>query len=180
MGSLIQDLRFAIRQVCRNPGTTAIAVITLALGIGASTTIFSMVNGFFLRPLPYPQPDRMAVLVRHEEGISSKTGQFVQEDDTTQTGETWEIARDNLTSVRLAVFGGTSGVNLAAGPEGSSEVRFVQDMRVSAHFFEVLGIQPLLGRGFTEDEDRPGGSKVVILSYSIWQSVMHGDPQVLV
>jgi predicted permease len=179
MSGLLQDLRFAVRQIRKNPGATSVAVLTLALGIGVNTVIFDMANGFLLRPLPYPEPDRLAVLVRHQEGISPKTGQFVQEDNPSQDGETWEIARDHLRSVRLAIFGGTSGVNLASGPGAEAAVRYVQDMRVSAHYFEVLGIQPFMGRGFTEEEDRPGGPKAVVVSYSLWQSALKEDPQIL-
>jgi predicted permease len=142
------------------------------------------VNGFLLRPLPYPEFDRLAVLILHQEGISTKTGQFVQKDNNSQDGETWEMVRDNVPSVQAAIFGGTSGVNLQAGSDSGNgdrpgEVRYVQDMRVSAHYFDVLGIQPFLGRGFTAEEDRPNGPNAVIVSYALWQSVFHADRQVL-
>jgi predicted permease len=179
MSGLWNDLRYALRQLHKNPGFAAIAIITLALGTGANTTIFSLVNGFLLRPLPYPEPDRLAVVIRHTEGVSTKTGQFTQDDDPTQDGLTWEVVRDRVPSAHAAVFGGTSGVNLVAGSAAGSEVRYVQDMRVSAAYFNVLGIEPSVGRSFNEQEDRPGGPNVVILSYSLWQSAFHGDPQIL-
>jgi predicted permease len=175
MTGLVADLRYALRQLHKSPGFAAIAILTLALGIGCNTTIFSMVNAFLLRPLPYPDPDRLAVVIRHVEGVSPQSGQFVQEDDPTQDGKTWEEVRDQIPAVQAAVFGGTSGINLAAGPAPGSEIRFVQDMRVSAQYFNVLGITPLLGRSFTEEEDRPNGPNAVILSYALWQSVFHGD-----
>jgi predicted permease len=187
----IQNLRLALRQLYRNPGFALAVTLTLALGIGVNTAVFTLVNGFLLRPLPYPEPDRLAVLILHREGVSPKSGQFVQDDENSQDGETWELVRDNVPSVRAAIFGGTSGVNLGvnlganlgANPQGGSDsgngVRYVQDMRVSAHYFEVLGIQPFLGRGFTEEEDRPNGPNAVIVTYGIWQSVFHGDPQIL-
>src|ERR1700758_2838562 len=125
-------LGYALRQLRKNPGFAAIAIITLALGIGANTTIFSWVNAFLLRPLPYPQPDRLGVVVRHVEGVSPQSGQFVQEDDPTQDGRTWEEVRDQMPSVHAAVFAGTSGVNLVAGSGPGAEIRYVQDMRVSA------------------------------------------------
>ena len=176
----IQDLRLAVRQLQKNPGFVLAVTLTLALGIGVNTAVFTLVNAFLLRPLPYPEPNRLAVLVvLHQEGISSKSGQFVQDDDTSQDGETWEMVRDNVPAVQAAAFGATSGVNLQAGSTSGTSVRYVQDMRVSAHYFDVLGIQPFLGRGFTEQEDRPNGPNAVILSYALWQSVFHGDPQVL-
>jgi predicted permease len=175
---LINDLRFALRQLHKNPGFLFAVTLTLALGIGVNTAVFSLVNGFILRPLPYPEPDRLAVLMLHQEGIS-KSGEFVQEDDPSQDGETWEMIRDNVPAVRAASFGGTSGVNLQAGVGPATNVRYVQDMRVSAHFFDVLGIQPLLGRGFTEEEDRPNGPNAVIVSHALWQSFCQGDPHAL-
>ena len=89
------------------------------------------------------------------------------------------MIRDGVPAVQAASFGGTSGVNLQAASGPGTDVRYVQDMRVSAHYFDVLGIQPLLGRGFTEEEDRPNGPKAVILSHALWQSVFRADPQVL-
>jgi predicted permease len=181
---VINDLRLALRQLHKNPGFALAIILTLALGVGVNTAVFSLVNGFLLRPLPYPQPDRLAVLILHQEGISTKTGQFVQKDNNSQDGETWEMVRDNVPSVQAAIFGGTSGVNLQAGSDSGNgdrpgEVRYVQDMRVSAHYFDVLGIQPFLGRGFTAEEDRPKGPNAVIVSYALWQSVFHADRQVL-
>jgi predicted permease len=175
----IQDLRLALRQLYRNPGFALAVTLTLALGIGVNTAVFTLVNGFLLRPLPYPEADRLAVLILHREGISPKSGQFVQNDDNSQDGETWELVRDNVPSVQAAIFGGTSGVNLQAASDSGNGVRYVQDMRVSAHYFEVLGIPPFLGRGFSEEEDRPNGPNAVIVTYALWQSVFQGDPQIL-
>ena len=175
----IQDLRLALRQLYRNPGFALAVTLTLALGIGVNAAVFTLVNGFLLRPLPYPEPDRLAVLILHQEGVSPKSGQFVQDDDNSQDGETWEMARDNVPSVQAAIFGGTSGVNLQAASDSGNSVRYVQDMRVSAHYFDVLGIPPFLGRGFSEEEDRPNGPNAVIVTYALWQSVFHGDPQIL-
>lgn len=179
MSGLAQDLRYGVRQLRKNPGFAMIAIITLALGIGANTTIFSLVNAFLLRPLPYPQPERLGVLVRHMEGVSPQSGQFVQEDDPTEDGKTWEEVRDQIPSAHGAVFAGTSGVNLVAGFGPGAEIRYVQDMRVSAGYFEVLGIPLFLGRGFTQEEDRPGGPNAVIVSYSLWQSALHGDREIV-
>jgi len=173
------DLRYALRQLRKSPGFAAIAIITLALGIGCNSTIFSLVNAFLLRPLPYPEPDKLAVVIRHVEGTSSRTGEFVQEDDPTQDGKTWEEVRDQIPSVHPAAFGGTSGVNLVAGSGSGADVRYVKNMRVSAQYFNVLGIAPILGRSFTQEEDRPNGPNAVILSYALWQSALHGDRDIV-
>lgn len=173
------DLRLALRQLHKNPGFGLTVILTLALGVGVNTAVFTLLNGFLLRSLPYPEPDHLAVLVLHREGISAKSGQFYSEDDPSQDGETWEMVRDGVPSVRAASFGGTSGVNLQAGPEFGRSVHYVQDMRVSAHYFEVLGIQPFLGRGFTEQEDRSGGPNAVILSHALWQSAFQADAHLL-
>jgi len=175
----IHDLRLALRQLYRNPGFALAVTLTLALGIGVNTAVFTLVNGFLLRPLPYPEPDRLAVLILHQEGVSPQSGQFVQNDDNSQDGETWEMVRDNVPSVRAAIFGGTSGVNLQSGSDSGNGVRYVQNMRVSAHYFDVLGIPPFLGRGFSEEEDRPNGPKAVIVTYALWQSVFQGDRQIM-
>ncbi len=175
----IQAVRLALRQLHKNPGFSLAVTVTLALGVGVNTAVFSLLNGFLLRPLPYPEPDRLAVLVLHLEDISPKSGQFEHQDGTSQDGETWEMVRDNVPSVQAASFGITSGVNLQAGSASGSNVRYVQNMRVSAHYFDVLGIQPFLGRGFTDEEDRPNGPSAAIVSYALWQSVFRADPQML-
>jgi len=176
---MLNDMRFALRQLRKNPGFAMTVILTLALGVGVNTAVFSLVNAFLLRPLPYPEPQRLAVLILHQEGISSKTGQFVHDDDNGQDGETWEMVREDVHAVKPAVFGGASGVNLQASSASGVNIRYVQDMRVSAHYFEVLGIQPFLGRGFTEEEDRPNGPNAMVLSYALWQSVFQSDSQVL-
>jgi len=176
---LINDFRFALRQLQKNPGFVLAAALTLALGVGVNTAVFSLVNGFLLRPLPYPEPSRLGVLILHQEGISSKSGQFVEDDDDSQDGQTWEMVRTGVPAVEAASFGGTSGVNLQASSASGTKVRYVQDMRVSADYFDVLGVRPFLGRSFTAEEDRPNGPNAVILSYALWQSALQGDPQVL-
>lgn len=172
-------MRFAIRQLRKNPGFALAVTMTLALGVGVNTAVFSLVNGFLLRPLPYPEPDRLGVLVLHVEGVSERTGQFERQDGTSHDGETWKLVRENVPAVRAASFGLTGGVNLRAGSGSGVNIRYVQDMRVSADYFSVLGVQPFLGRGFSQEEDRPNGPKAAVLSYALWQSAFHSDPQVL-
>jgi hypothetical protein len=179
MNGLLQDVRYALRQLRKNPGFALAVVLTLALGIGVNTAVFSLLNGFLLRPLPYPQPERLGVLMLHREGVMPDTGKVVHEEEDSQDGDTWNWIRDNVPAVREASYGLVSGVNLQAGSTPGAGVRYVQEMRVSAHYFDVLGLPLLLGREFTEEEDRRGGSPVVILSYALWSSVLHGDRQVI-
>ena len=174
-----QDFRFAMRQISRTPGFSFAVILTLALGIGVNTAVFSMVNGFMLRPLPYPDADRIASLILHTEGVSANSGEFGVDDDDSHNGETWDVVSRNLTAAQAAAQGGTTGVNLQAGSQPGASVRYVHATRVSAGYFEVLGIKPLLGRGFTSEEDRPGGPKAVVLGHALWQSAFAGDPQVL-
>lgn len=174
---LTNDFRFALRQLQKNPGFVLTVTLTLALGVGVNTAVFSLVNGFLLRPLPYPDPDRLGVLTLHTEGVS-RSGEVESDENDTQSGQTWVETRESVADVQPASFGGTSGVNLQTGSSGGS-VRYVQGMRVSADYFGVLGIQPFIGRGFTQEEDRPNGPNAVILSYALWQSALQGNPQIV-
>jgi macrolide transport system ATP-binding/permease protein len=164
-----QHLKFAARQFRRSPGFTATVMITLALAIGANTAIFSLVNALMLESLPYPHPERMVTIYARETG--AKSSDFPINLD----GEKWELLRDNVPALISAVSGGTSGINLKAG----SHVEYVHDGRISAHYLDVLGLRPAIGRNFSEEEDRPGGPKAAILSYSIWRNVFGADPSIL-
>ena len=175
MTTVLHDLRYAIRQLRKNPGFALAVVVTLALGIGVNTAVFSLVNGFLLRPLPYPQPERLGVLMLHRQGVMPDTGKAVQEEEDSQDGDTWNWVRDNVSAVREASYGLVSGVN----PQAGTDIRYVHEMRVSVHYFDLLGLPLLLGREFTEEEDRHGGPPVVILSYALWKSAFHGDRQVI-
>jgi predicted permease len=165
-----QYLRSAARQLRRNPGFTATVIITLALSVGANTAIFSLVNALLLKSLPYAHPERMGTIYARVTGPRGSNDALSGID-----GEKWELLRDNVPSLISAVSGGTSGVNLKAG----SHVQYVRDGRVSAHYFDVLALQPVVGRNFSEDEDRPHGPKAVILSYSLWRNVFAEDPAIL-
>jgi predicted permease len=177
---MIEDLRFALRQLHRSPGFAAAVVVTLALAIGVNTAVFSLLDGFLLRTLPYPQPDRIAALVAHEE-LKSNPAQF--EEDDSSDNAAWTAVKENVPSATVAIagagFGSTEGVNLEAGAAQGGETRYVHGVRVSAHYFDVIGIEPLLGRGFTDDEDRPGAGKVVVLSYGLWRTTFHADAAIL-
>jgi putative ABC transport system permease protein len=172
--AVLRDLRYAGRQLRRNPGFTATVLLTLGLAIGANTAVFSMVNALLFRPLPYPQPERLGSLVTHYDGFTSK-GKAITEDDNSSDGETWELVRDNVPAVIAGATSSSRGVNLQAG----TSVRYVREQRVSARYFEALGVRPIFGRTFTEDEDRPNGPQVVVLSYELWQSLLGSDQKAL-
>ena len=164
-----QNLKLAARQLRLNPGFTVTVMITLALAIGANTAIFSLVNALMLKSLPYPQPERMGTI------YSRVTGANASDSPINLDGEKWGLLRDSVPVLISAVSGSTSGINLLAG----SHVEYVHDGRVSAHYFDVLGIRPMIGRSFSEQEDRPNGPKAAILSYGLWRNVFDADPNIL-
>ena len=167
--SLLSDCRFGARQLYKNPGFTLTVVLTLALSVGANTAIFSLVNALLLKSLPYSHPGRMGAI--YTRIIGSETSDKYHN----VNGEQWELLRDHVPALISAVSGGTTGVNLRAG----SRVEYVHRGRVSGHYFDVLAIQPVLGRNFSEDEDRPHGPRAVILSYDLWRNVFGADPALL-
>ncbi|MGH9733879.1 MAG: ABC transporter permease [Candidatus Acidiferrales bacterium] len=165
MRNLPQDFKFAVRQFRRNPGFTATVMITLALAIGANTAIFSVVNALIFESLPYPHPERIGTIYERI------TGAHPSDDGVGIDGERWELLRDNVPALISAATAGWSGVNLRAG----SNIDYVREGRVSAHYLDVLGVPPVIGRNFTKEEDRPGGPKVAILSYNLWRDVFGKD-----
>jgi predicted permease len=172
----MRALKYAFRRLAKAPLFTAIALVTLALGIGVNTAVFSIMDAFLLRTLPYPQPERIAALVVHREGVDpTGGGKAVSEEDDSFEGSSWELLKTSLEGVTLASWGGTDGVNLRAG----DAVRYVAGSRVSARYFDVLGIPLYFGRSFSDEEDRPHGPPVVVLSYALWQSTFHSDPRII-
>ncbi|MGA7313504.1 MAG: ABC transporter permease [Silvibacterium sp.] len=166
MDALRQNLKFAARQLGRNPGFTATVIVTLALSIGANTAIFSIVNALIIKELPYTHPERMGTIFERIQGTQPSSGR------NDINGEQWELLRDNVPSLLSAISGGiSSGVNLLAG----QKVEYVHAGRISAQYFDVLDIRPELGRNFSEDEDRPNGPKATILSYDLWHSIFGND-----
>jgi len=160
MRTFLSDIRYAIRMWSRSPGFVAIAVSTLALGIGANTTMFSIVNATLLRPLAYPDPDRLVVLW---EGRASDPDRNTY--NIFSLPDYRDLKARSRTLSEVAIFdSGGSGYNLTS----SGEPEQVSGVRVTASFFKVLGVSPFLGRNFTEDEEQPGRDRVVILSYGLW------------
>src|SRR5690242_1444695 len=147
MGTLLSDLRYACRILVKNPGFTAVAVAALALGIGANAAIFSVVNGVLLRPLPYPNADRLLRLCREY-----PTGTACA--DSIPKFMMWRRAQ-SFEAMAAYDFAGP-GMNLSGG-ERPQQVRGIH---VSADFFRVFGASPSVGRTFTTDEDQPNGPRV--------------------
>ncbi len=153
-----QDVRYGLRKLRKNPGFTAVAVLTLALGIGANTAMFSVIDGVLLRPLPYRQPDRLAALWETVE----KEG-----------GAKWRVAPANFSDWReqnqafedVAAFYATS-LNLT----GAGEPELLRGVRATANYFTVLGVEPMLGRSFLPEEEVLGQDRVVLLGYGLWRS----------
>ena len=170
MGTLRLNLRSSVRQLIRNPGFTVIVILTLGLSIGANTAIFSVVNSLMLKSLPYSHPERIGTI------YTRITGSMVSDERHNLDGEQWELLRDNVPSLISALSsGGTSGVNLRAG----SSVQYLYAGRISAHYLDVLAIQPIIGRNFSAAEDRPHGPRAAILSYSLWRNTFAADPNIL-
>src|SRR5882724_6998012 len=164
----MQDLRYAVRMLRRKPGFTLIAVLALALGIGANTAIFSVVNAVLLRPLPYQQPDRLVMVWQRLTGATSypllpcSPPDYIDYRDQTQTLENVAaFLNDNFTLIT---------------PSGAERV---QGSRVSSNLFPLLGISPLRGRTFTTAEDKFGADPVAVLSYGAWKSRFGSDPDIL-
>jgi predicted permease len=167
---LWQDARYGLRQLWRNPGFTVTVVLTLALSIGANTAIFSIVNALMLKSLPYSHPERMGTI------YTRITGARTSDERHHVNGEQWELLRDDVPSLMSAVSSfRTSGINLQAG----SQVQYLQAGRVSAHYLDVLGVRPVVGRNFSEMEDRAHGPKTAILSYGLWRNTFGSNPNVL-
>jgi macrolide transport system ATP-binding/permease protein len=169
MESWGQHLKLAARQLWRNPVFVTTVILTLALSIGANTAIFSLVNALMLKNLPYSHPERMGTI------YTRITGSEASDERHDLDGEQWELLRDGVPALISAVSGGTSGVNLQA----ASGVQYVHDGRVSAHYFDVLALHPAMGRNFSEDEDRPHGAKVAILTYKLWRNLLGGERSIL-
>src|SRR5437588_8616040 len=167
LSDLWQDLRYGLRMLAKNPGFAAVAVIALALGIGANSAIFSVVNTVLLRPLPYKNPERL-VLVWEE---NSKQG-FPR--DTPSPANFLDWRDQNQVFESMAAIAEAS-FNLT----GAGDPERIDGRRVSASLFSLLGVEPQLGRGFRTEEDQPGGNHVVIISHGLWQRRFGSDPGII-
>ena len=170
---LLHDLRYAVRQLSGRPAFTLLAVLTLALGIGANTAIFSVVHGVLLKPLPYAEPDRLVQLwetnpLRNwtEATIAPANLLDWRERNRVFDDIAWYMGSDTRE-------GGTASYTLNEG----DEAEHVEGQLVSANFFHVLGVQPVMGRDFTKDEAVPGQHRVMLLSHGFWQRRFGGRPR---
>ncbi len=163
--TVAQDLRFALRQLCRSPGFAVTAVLVLALGIGASTAIFGFVDAVLIQPLPYAHPNQLV-------DVDESEAAFPRSNLSRYDYEDWK--RLNTTLSTLDVYGGT-GFLLRTG----SLLEPVPAARVSDGFFRTLGVEPILGRDFRPGEDRPGQPKIAILSYGTWMKRFGGRRDVI-
>jgi putative ABC transport system permease protein len=167
MLTIWQDLRYAARMLGRNPGFTAVAVLTLALGIGANTAIFSVVNAVLLRPLPYPGSERIVQI-----GFQATKG-FIADVKVSQ----FEFLRDHGGPVFSSVAGFQGWSTLEVKQQDG--MNWLKVLRVSADFFRVLGVPPVLGREFTREETQPGSALSLILSNSAWRSSFAASSEII-
>ena len=161
---MINDFRFAFRQLRKSPGFTFVAILTLALCIGANSAIFSVINAVLLRPLPYPEPDRLVIVTEVGGGTTEISVSYPDYLD-------WK--KDNRAFAELAVTRRES-YNLSGLPGRAPEQ--VSGAIVTANFFKVIGLKPQLGRVFTEEEDRPDGPLVAVISDQLWQRFSTATP----
>src|SRR5438552_1007242 len=160
MGTLLQDLRYGLRMLAKNPGVTAVAVLTLALGIGATSAIFSAVYGVLLRPLPYPQPD-----------------QIVELREVSAQGQAMNFADPNFEDLRSQSRALAAAAEYGAWVEsvsGGSEPRRTMVASVSRDFFSVMGVEPIVGRAFAAQDQHVGAAPVALLSYGYWKQYVGG------
>jgi predicted permease len=167
MNALIQDLRYGVRMLIKKPGFTVVAIIMLALGIGANTAIFSLINGLLLRPLPYRDSDRLAIIWTHSPGANVAQ-------DWPSPGQYNAVVQHNSTFEEIAILHGS---NIILTGEGEPERLGV--IRTSSNLFSLLGTTPALGRLFLPEEDVGEKPTTVILSYGLWQRRYGGDTGVL-
>src|SRR6266850_165122 len=167
----MQNLRYALRVLGKQPLFTAIVVLTFALGIGANTTVFSVLNAVLLRPLPFKEPQNLVALgefdmrEKADPGTEIESISYLDYVDWRDQSKVFE---------RVAVYTNQSVSTLTDG----NQATHVQGESVSVDLFPLLGVQPILGRTFLPNEDEPG-NRVVILSYALWQRQFGGDPKII-
>jgi putative ABC transport system permease protein len=164
MERLIQDLRYGFRMMLKNPGFTLVAVIALALGIGANTAIFSVINTVLLKPLPYPESDRIMVV------LETKIPRFPQ--FSVAPGNYLDWKKQSTMFESMAAHRSFS-YNLI----GSGDPERLRGARVTSNFFATLGVKPVEGREFLPEEDQEGRDNVAIISHGLWQRRFGSDPR---
>jgi putative ABC transport system permease protein len=165
----VNDLKFAFRQLLKNPGFTAVAVLTLALGIGANTAIFSVINAVLLKPLPYREPDRLMVVWADNPSFNLGIHELPP---SQQDVLEWRQRAQSFEQVAAVS-------SVQADLSRNGELTRIGGVSVTGNFFPTLGVSPVLGRNFTAEEEQPGKDRVVIISDGLWQREFGGDPKVL-
>jgi len=165
MTGLAQDVRYALRQLRKSPSFTTVTVLTLALGIGANTAIFSVVNGVLLNPLPFPSANRIVSMFQENPNFFKGSISYPNFLD-------WQ--RDNRSFEAMAAYRSTDG-----SITGTGQAEYAHAQRISATFFPILGVKPILGRNFTADEDRRGASPTALISEGLWKRKFASDRNVI-
>lgn len=173
MSDFPQDVRYALRTFRRTPGLTFVIVLSLAIGIGATTAIFSVVNALLLEPLPYPNPDRLAVLWLRSPGINIPQ-------DWPSPGEYVDVKNENRSFSELSLSQGRVGTLIGRGGQAPfPEPQRVEVLKTSSNLFHMLGAKAARGRLFLPDEDTPGKAPVVVLTERFWKSAFNADPNIV-
>src|SRR6266404_5225636 len=162
-----QDLRYGARSLMRTKGFTAVAIITLALGIGANTAIFTIVNAVLLRPLPYPESEKLMIVGRYFPETSAISD---------LSPPKFNFLRDNVQSFEALTATQERPTDYLSD---ENQTEYIRSMMVSADFFRVLGVQPASGRPFTSEEDSPAGEPVALLSDELWRRRFGADTGVI-
>src|SRR3984957_9999434 len=165
METLFQDLRYGLRMLVKSPGFTGVAVVTLALGIGANTALFSVINGVLLSPLPFPQPEQLVTLHENKPNFEGGSVSYPNFRD-------WRKDNRSFSSLALAR-------TYAFSLTGAGEAEQVGAEFISSDFFSVLGVKPQIGRTFAEDEERVGAAPVALISAGLWQRKFSSAPDIL-
>src|SRR6201990_962446 len=167
MDGLLQDIRYALRQLLKSPGFALVAVMTLALGIGANTAIFSVVNAVLLRPLPFERPEELVRVF----GKNARRNSFSRPHSYLNFSD---MRAQNQTFEALAAYSGASSA--LSGPDAPEQITGAVS---TGDIFHVLGTKPLMGRLLEPGDERPGGSNAVVISHGLWQRRFGGDPQIV-
>src|SRR5262249_51841303 len=165
--TFLQDVRYAVRMLRRNAGLTLVITASLAIGIGANTAIFSVVNALLIKPLPYPDSERLAMLWLRSPGINIPQ-------DWPSPGQYVDVQNENRSFEAMSISRGTSATLL-----GLDEPQYVEVLVTSSTLFPMLGAKPLFGRLLRPDEDKPGQAAVAILSYDFWRRSFGSDPGIV-
>jgi putative ABC transport system permease protein len=171
--SLLRDVRYGARTLWRTPGFTFVAILVVALGIGANVALFTVVRSMLLKPLPYRDSNRLMTIYEKNEGHQSESQSFLPVD----AGSFWEWQRAAQGMADMAMVSPWQNYNVSA--EGGRLPERIDAGWCSWSFFRMLGVQPMLGRAFTADDDRPDASATVLLSYSLWERRYGGDPGII-